>query len=75
VLLKGGHLPGDPVDVLATAEGIEEFRAPRIKTTARGTGCRLASAIAAGLSREVQLRDAVVGAREFVRAYLSRHAP
>ena len=29
VLLKGGHLPGDTVfDVLATASGIEEFRAP-----------------------------------------------
>src|ERR1041384_5294797 len=43
VVLKGGHLPGDPVDVFATAEGtIEEFRAPRIKSTASGTGRRLA---------------------------------
>jgi hydroxymethylpyrimidine/phosphomethylpyrimidine kinase len=75
VLLKGGHLPGDPVDVLATAEGVEEFRAPRIKANARGTGCRLASAMAAGLARGVKLRDAVVGAREFVRAHLSRQAP
>src|SRR5260370_28455549 len=74
VLLKGGHLPGDPVDVLATAEGIEEFRAPRIKVTARGTGSRLSSAMAAGLARGVKLREAVIGAREFVRAYLSRQA-
>jgi hydroxymethylpyrimidine/phosphomethylpyrimidine kinase len=75
VLLKGGHLPGDPVDVLATSEGVEEFRAPRIKANARGTGCRLASAMAAGLARGVKLRDAVMGAREFVRVYLSRQAP
>ena len=76
VLLKGGHLPGDPVDVLATAEGtVEEFKAPRIKATARGTGCRLAAAMAAGLARGVKLRDAVAGAREYVRGYLQRQAP
>lgn len=76
VLLKGGHLPGDPVDVLATIEGaVEEFRAPRIKTNARGTGCRLASAMAAGMARGVKLRDAVMGAREYVRQYLQRQAP
>jgi hydroxymethylpyrimidine/phosphomethylpyrimidine kinase len=75
VLLKGGHLPGDPVDVFATAEGgFEEFRGSRIKGTARGTGCRLASAMAAGLARGVKLRDAVMGAREFVRGYLQRQA-
>ena len=76
VVLKGGHLPGDPVDVLATAEGhVEEFRGTRIKTNARGTGCRLASAMAAGLARGVKLRDAVAGAREYVRGYLQRQAP
>lgn len=72
VLLKGGHLPGDPVDVLASAAGVEEFRAPRIKANARGTGCRLSSALAAGLARGVALRDCVLGAREYVRGYLSR---
>lgn len=73
VLLKGGHLPGPPVDVLATPEGTEEFTAPRIAARARGTGCRLASAIAAGLARGRPLRDAVIEGRALVRAHLQSH--
>ena len=74
VLLKGGHLPGTPVDVLVTAEGLsEELAAPRIAASARGTGCRLASAIAAGLARGLPLREAVIAARTLVRDYLTAH--
>ncbi|HMC33273.1 MAG TPA: hydroxymethylpyrimidine/phosphomethylpyrimidine kinase [Myxococcales bacterium] len=75
VLLKGGHLAGEPVDVLATASGIEQFAAPRIPAEARGTGCRLASAIAAGLARGDPLRDAVIAARWHVREYLQERVP
>jgi hydroxymethylpyrimidine/phosphomethylpyrimidine kinase len=75
VLLKGGHLQGVPVDVLATAAGAERFSAPRIDARARGTGCRLASAIAAGLARGLPLRDSVIEAREHVRKWLSAHVP
>jgi hydroxymethylpyrimidine/phosphomethylpyrimidine kinase len=76
VLLKGGHLPGDEVvDVLATEAGVEEFRSPRIATRhTHGTGCTLASAIAAGLAQGMALHDAVVRARAYVRAAL-RAAP
>ena len=73
VLLKGGHLPGDPVDVLVTRDGEERFSAPRIASKARGTGCRLASAIAAGLAQGTPLRDSVVTAREVVRRHLESH--
>lgn len=70
VLLKGGHLPGETVvDMLATGEGVEAFRAPRIDTRAtHGTGCTLASAIAVGLAQGMALRDAVLRARAYVRA-------
>jgi hydroxymethylpyrimidine/phosphomethylpyrimidine kinase len=73
VLLKGGHLAGTPVDVLATRAGTEAFDAPRIAARARGTGCRMASAIAAGLARGVPLREAVIAARALVREYLQAH--
>lgn len=73
VLLKGGHLEGDPADVLATASGKEVFSAPRIASNARGTGCRLASAIAAGLARGLPLRESVIAARALVRDYLQAH--
>jgi hydroxymethylpyrimidine/phosphomethylpyrimidine kinase len=69
VLLKGGHLPSDTVvDLLATADGIEAFAAPRIQTRhTHGTGCTTASAVAAGLAQGMSLRDAVVRARAYVR--------
>ena len=72
VLLKGGHLPGERlVDLLATAEGIEAFESQRVETRhTHGTGCTLASAIAAGLSQGLDLRAAVVRARAYVLAAL-----
>ena len=68
VLLKGGHLAGDTVhDVLATAEGTETFESPRLDTVhTHGTGCTLASAIAAGLAQKLSLREAVVRARAYL---------
>ncbi len=73
VLLKGGHLPGGTViDLLATEHGIEEFAAPRIDTRhTHGTGCTLASALAAGLAQGMDLRDAVRRARAYVRAAIA----
>jgi hydroxymethylpyrimidine/phosphomethylpyrimidine kinase len=73
VLLKGGHLDGDTVtDLLVTADGSEEFTDPRIATRhTHGTGCTLASAIAAGLAQGMPLRDAVVRARAYVRAAIA----
>lgn len=73
VLLKGGHLPGGTVvDVLATQEGVEAFSAPRIDSKhTHGTGCTLASAIAAGLAQGMGLRGAVVRARAYVRAAIA----
>lgn len=70
-LVKGGHLPGDPVDVLAADGRVERFEGARIPREARGTGCRLASAVAAGLALGQPVRDAVAGARRRVRDYLS----
>jgi hydroxymethylpyrimidine/phosphomethylpyrimidine kinase len=69
VLLKGGHLPGETVvDVLATVDGTEAFRSPRIATRhTHGTGCTLASAIASGLAQGATLRAAVIRARAYVR--------
>lgn len=68
-LVKGGHLEGDHVvDVLYSAESGERlFEGPRIETTStHGTGCTLASAIAAGLAARLPLGDAVDRARRYV---------
>ena len=69
-LVKGGHLAGNPVDVLAMGGAAEHFEGSRIQVKARGTGCRLSSAIAAGLAQQRTLRESVIAARALVREYL-----
>ncbi len=69
VLVKGGHLEGDRVIDLLFHDGrIERFESARIPSRhTHGTGCTLASAIAAGLAQKLSLRDSVVRARAYVR--------
>jgi hydroxymethylpyrimidine kinase/phosphomethylpyrimidine kinase len=64
VLAKGGHLPGEPVDVLT--DGQRCYYLPGVRLSApnhHGTGCVLASAAAAGLARGLALPEAVNQAR------------
>ncbi|MBS0570927.1 MAG: bifunctional hydroxymethylpyrimidine kinase/phosphomethylpyrimidine kinase, partial [Proteobacteria bacterium] len=73
VLIKGGHGRGrDVCDVLADARGVVEFRHPRRSFHARGTGCTLASAIAASWARGRQLRAAVADGEAYVQRALAR---
>ena len=76
VLVKGGHLAGpDSIDVVCSAEGSTEIRGPRIQTQhTHGTGCTLASAIAANLARGMGDLDAIREARHYVEGAI-RHAP
>jgi hydroxymethylpyrimidine/phosphomethylpyrimidine kinase len=71
VLVKGGHLAGAALDVLFDGE-LHAFEEPRIAGTMRGTGCFLADALAAALARGETLRDAVIGARAYVRGKIER---
>lgn len=73
VLLKGGHLEGDPCDALATEGGVELLTDTRIGGRMHGTGCTLAMALACGLARNKALEETVHDARAFVRAELARH--
>lgn len=68
ILLKGGHFPGDPVDFLLHKQTVRNFAAPRIDTPhTHGTGCVLASAIAANLALGFEVVDAVARARAYLR--------
>ena len=78
VLLKGGHLLGGDVvvDVFADARGVAEIRHPRLAIEAHGTGCTLASAIAARLALGDALEAACVAASDYVhRALASGYRP
>lgn len=67
-LVKGGHIEGPVLrDLLVTADAIAAFEGPRIETAAtHGTGCTLASAIAAHLAQGASLEDAVRLGREYL---------
>jgi hydroxymethylpyrimidine/phosphomethylpyrimidine kinase len=67
VLVKGGHLAGDAVDLLFDGERSIEFRSPRFDNRhTHGTGCTLASAIASFLARGREMADAVGAAKGYV---------
>jgi hydroxymethylpyrimidine/phosphomethylpyrimidine kinase len=74
VLLKGGHASGpDSVDLLLTPGAPpERLSAPRVAANLRGSGCALASAIAAYLAQEVPLPAACARAKSYVTALLQR---
>ena len=80
---KGGHLPGRRVvDVLAANGRVNLLELPRIKVgQTHGTGCTFSAALAAGLARGLNLRDAAIAAKAFVAGALEhaakagRHAP
>lgn len=75
VLLKGGHLPAqvadeDVVDLVANAGHVEEIRHPRLPLEAHGTGCTLASALAANLALGQPLGAACIAASDYVHRAL-----
>lgn len=76
VLMKGGHIKGPRVvDILMTPAGDTRFESGRVDTRhTHGTGCTLASAIAAGLARGRSLESSVQRAHAYVQAAI-RHAP
>lgn len=73
VLVKGGHLGGEPCDLLAGASGERswlEGRRVEVRST-RGTGCVLASAIAAGLAAGRDVEESCLTAKTFLARALA----
>ena len=73
ILIKGGHLPGPPIDYLFVSGRTEPytFSRERIDTThAHGTGCLLSSAIASYLARGFPLVNAIDAAKKLLSAAL-----
>ena len=68
VLIKGGHGHGrEAVDLLVQrGEPPRRYGAPRSPNSCRGTGCALASAIAAGLAAGLPLPQSCLRARAYV---------
>jgi hydroxymethylpyrimidine/phosphomethylpyrimidine kinase len=67
VLVKGGHLAGDAIDVLFYRDQFREFPSPRIETrNTHGTGCTFSAAITAALASGCELEEAVAKAKRYI---------
>ncbi len=67
VLVKGGHLSGDAVDLLSDGTAVHVFRSPRLDNRhTHGTGCTLASALASRLALGDGVPAAVAAAKDYV---------
>jgi hydroxymethylpyrimidine/phosphomethylpyrimidine kinase len=69
VLIKGGHLDGNPTDILWDGSILHELASVRIDTkNTHGTGCTYSAAIAARLACGHDLETSVRGARQYLMA-------
>jgi len=72
VLVKGGHIEGDAIDILYNGRDFKEFHGKRIAGTRHGTGCVLSSAIAADLAIGKNLELSIEEAKRFTEEYLKQ---
>jgi hydroxymethylpyrimidine/phosphomethylpyrimidine kinase len=76
VLIKGGHLAGDAVDLLTDGSAEHWLRAPRLDNRhTHGTGCTLASAVACQLAKGQSVPEAVRAAKEYVTGAIAAGFP
>jgi hydroxymethylpyrimidine/phosphomethylpyrimidine kinase len=76
VVVTGGHLDEDAVDVLSVQGRLEGFFAEKIESrSTHGTGCAFATSIACELAKGNSLREAVVAAKRFVRGAIEKAVP
>ncbi|MEA3457652.1 MAG: bifunctional hydroxymethylpyrimidine kinase/phosphomethylpyrimidine kinase, partial [Candidatus Thermoplasmatota archaeon] len=68
VLLKGGHIPGEKaIDILFDGKDYTYYESERVDTkNTHGTGCTFSAAIAAGLSKGLDIYNAVKVAKEYI---------
>jgi hydroxymethylpyrimidine/phosphomethylpyrimidine kinase len=76
VLIKGGHLKGECVDILYDGQEFFEFSSARINTkNTHGTGCIFSSAIAAEVAKGFSPFEAVQRAKEFITTSIKFSLP
>ena len=67
VLMKGGHLDGDAVDVLIGKNTFEIYKSERLdRKNTHGTGCTLSSAITANLALGFDIVQSVSNAKDYI---------
>lgn len=76
VLVKGGHLETEPIDVLFDGEKYTFYKSKRIVTqNTHGTGCTLSSAIAANLANGISVPEAIAKSKKYVHSAIKHSLP
>lgn len=74
VVIKGGHLEGDPIDLVWDGAEMQRLSGKRIESTStHGTGCTFSAAIAAYLTNSTDVRQAIREAKDYLTDAI-RHA-
>lgn len=74
VLVKGGHLEGEAVDVLLSEGEVIYLRSDRLETPhTHGTGCVTSAAITARLARGESMITAAVESKKFITQAIQTH--
>ena len=69
VVIKGGHLPGSPTELLYDGASFTEFSGERISTRSdHGTGCTFSAAMAAYLAKGETIERALALAKKYITA-------
>lgn len=71
VIVKGGHIKGEPVDVLFDGRGVVQYKRRRIKREIHGTGCVFSSLLTAYLCHGYPLSEAFIESEEQLNTILN----
>lgn len=73
VIVKGGHLAGEAIDILFDGREVQRFTAPRLDNRhTHGTGCTFSAAITAFLARGLTVPEAITEAKQYITACISQ---
>jgi len=76
VLIKGGHMQGEPIDLFFNGQDFFEYGAERVRDKKlHGTGCVYSAAITAGLAKGMSMMEAIAAAKEFVTDAIIKAVP
>lgn len=76
VVVKGGHLQDEAIDIVTDGAGFWELSSPRIETVhTHGTGCTFSAAITAFLAKGISVQDAIDRAKKFISFVIGEAVP
>lgn len=66
VLLKGGHLKRQAVDILYDGKNFKRYSSPKLRAKAHGSGCSYSALITGFLAKGLRIEDAVAASKKLI---------